>query len=146
MLARSLLAPLPCPPVPSAVHHVFPNSSLRCFIFLSCLYIFGSSRGNICSGGFPAPCARPGCAHAVHAAEPCLSQRRRAELPFPLLLRGTPLPHHRHFVILLGVKYLGDFYFFGRFGKNSLTASGDFAGGCADRRTDRRCSYTAPIP
>lgn len=34
----------------------------------------------------------------------------RAELPFPLLLQGTPqssaLPVHWHFMILVGVKYL----------------------------------------
>lgn len=143
-LARSPPSPLLCPPVPSAVHHVFTNSSLRCFIFLSCLYIFGSSRGSICSTGFRAMCMLPGCqhAHAVHAADRCLSQRRRAELPFPLLLQGTPsvlsaLPIHQHFMILVGVKYLWDFYFSGRFGKNRLTASGFFAG-WGSRREDRQ--------
>lgn len=90
----------------------------------------------------------PACqrAHAVHAAERCLLQRRRAALPFPLLLRGTPsilstLPSHRDFVILVGVKYLWDFYF-GRFGKNSLTASEVLArrGGRQDREPLQLCS------
>lgn len=74
-------------------------------------------------------------------------QRRGAEPPFPLLRRGTPsllsgLHSPRHFVILLRVNYPRDFYFLGRFGKNSLTASGALAeeGRGADRRTGRHCT------
>lgn len=143
-LARSPLSPLLFPSFPSAVHHVFTNSSLQCSIFLSCLYIFGSSRGNICSGGFSATCVLPGlpactcCSRS--GAMPLAAEEGWATLSSP---SGTPsvlsaLPHHWHFVILVGVKYLWDFYFFERLGKNSLAASA-----CGAGRQTRRQAATA---
>ena len=53
-------SPLLFPFFSSATYHVFTNSSLRCFIFLSCLHIFGSSGGNTRSGGCRAACVQLG--------------------------------------------------------------------------------------
>lgn len=98
-----------------SVHHVFTNSSLWCFIFPSCLYIFGSPRSSICSVGFRLGVCCPLCqrAHAVHAAELCLLQCRPScqspELPFPLLLQATSSAlsaSHLRSLIPVGNKYL----------------------------------------
>lgn len=70
----------------SLIPHCNISSSSHASIFLAAqqaTYVLAGPELCVCC---PA-CQR---AHAVHAVEQCLLQWRRAELPFPLFLCGTP--------------------------------------------------------
>lgn len=88
-LARFLLSPLLFPSFLYIMFSLIPHcgalSSSHVSVFLAAweaTYALSGSELRVC-------CPLCQCAHAVHAVEPCLLQCRRAEPPFPLLLRDT---------------------------------------------------------